>query len=478
MEYKIDYKGYEFSITQNEDGSFNIPEDIRDIEPFGTALKPAAEYIVMARKPLSEKSVAENVLKWGTGGINVDGCRVGTETIKSVYGGFTNALVDGRDEDTRKEWIENSKKENGQFNTNENEGRFPANIILECICDEVIKGEKGEVVYSERKADGSFGNASNKPRNNFTDKGDIHTNPMCPCYLMDEQSGVTKSSPNKWEGDNNAAIYGKYEKGIRQSTFSDKGGSSRFFYQAKVSKQERNMGLDGFEVEILTPTIKLLLKTDYNNKNFIWEKEDLKTKLADTGKSHQKDIEEYITTDDNKWNTEWFGNIITDQFLTDTKSIIETKTNSTTIYQTLNLLIQKNIKKNIQELLGEMVSDINFVEDVEKKSTKVIITYQKKDGLNQSVSPVSLNEVWTINIKENKCSHPTLKPVSLMSYLVRLVTPPNGIVLDPFMGSGSTGIAAQLEGFRFCGMEMDEDYFKIASARIENFESYRKFIKK
>jgi site-specific DNA-methyltransferase (adenine-specific) len=59
-----------------------------------------------------------------------------------------------------------------------------------------------------------------------------------------------------------------------------------------------------------------------------------------------------------------------------------------------------------------------------------------------------------------------------------LITPPNGIVLDPYMGSGSTGIAAQLEGFRFIGMEMDPDYFKIAEARIENFEKYRKFIKK
>ena len=63
-----------------------------------------------------------------------------------------------------------------------------------------------------------------------------------------------------------------------------------------------------------------------------------------------------------------------------------------------------------------------------------------------------------------------------MAYLCRLVTPPNGIVLDPFMGSGSTGIAARIEGFRFCGMEMDEDYFEIATKRIESFESYRDFV--
>ena len=74
-------------------------------------------------------------------------------------------------------------------------------------------------------------------------------------------------------------------------------------------------------------------------------------------------------------------------------------------------------------------------------------------------------------------THPTIKPINLMTYLCRLVTPKNGIVLDPFMGSGSTGIAAQLEGFRFCGMEMDEDYFKISEARISSYESYRKFVK-
>jgi len=63
--------------------------------------------------------------------------------------------------------------------------------------------------------------------------------------------------------------------------------------------------------------------------------------------------------------------------------------------------------------------------------------------------------------------HPTVKPTDLMQYLCRLVTPPGGTVLDPFMGSGSTGKAAQMEGFRFIGCERDPDYFAIAKARIE-----------
>jgi len=63
--------------------------------------------------------------------------------------------------------------------------------------------------------------------------------------------------------------------------------------------------------------------------------------------------------------------------------------------------------------------------------------------------------------------HPTVKPIALMRYLVKLVTPPKGTVLDPFLGSGTTAIAAKLEGFDCIGIEMDKDYCKIAEARIK-----------
>ena len=64
-------------------------------------------------------------------------------------------------------------------------------------------------------------------------------------------------------------------------------------------------------------------------------------------------------------------------------------------------------------------------------------------------------------------NHPTVKPTDLMRYLCRLVTPPGGVVLDPFMGSGSTGKAALLEGFQFIGIEREAEYLEIAKARIE-----------
>lgn len=67
-----------------------------------------------------------------------------------------------------------------------------------------------------------------------------------------------------------------------------------------------------------------------------------------------------------------------------------------------------------------------------------------------------------------KNNHPTVKPTDLMAYLCRLVTPPGGVVLDPFMGSGSTGKACMREGFRFIGIDMTPEYFEIARARIQH----------
>jgi site-specific DNA-methyltransferase (adenine-specific) len=71
------------------------------------------------------------------------------------------------------------------------------------------------------------------------------------------------------------------------------------------------------------------------------------------------------------------------------------------------------------------------------------------------------------SITYNKNHHPTVKPIDLMQYLCRLITPPNGTILDPFLGSGSTGKAAIYEGFNFVGIELTDEYLPIAKARIE-----------
>jgi DNA modification methylase len=162
---------------------------------WGTALKPAFEPVVVARKPLIG-TVAANVLEWGVGGLNIDGSRIGTGTgekkiveYPDIRGG--NYGQDGEayaDRATVKREVVD-------------QGRWPANIIL----DEYTAG------------------------------------------LLDEQSGISKSTGGrigKKETSNiDFGLSGKYEKG--DPGFGDVGGASRFFYVAKASKKDRNEGLDG-----------------------------------------------------------------------------------------------------------------------------------------------------------------------------------------------------------------------------------------
>lgn len=76
-----------------------------------------------------------------------------------------------------------------------------------------------------------------------------------------------------------------------------------------------------------------------------------------------------------------------------------------------------------------------------------------------------------LRTSERRNTHPTVKPIALMAWLVRLITPPGGIVLDPFCGSGSTGCAAVREGVTFVGLELSEEYVQIAEARIRAEEA-------
>jgi DNA modification methylase len=364
--------------------SSSITKGTSEWEGWGTALKPANEPICVARKPISEKTIVANVLKWGTGGINIDGCRIGSEVITTPVGSN-----DSRDDETL--FKLNSTIHHKREETTE--GRFPANIIL------------------------------------------------------DEEVGKVLGEPSK------------------------------FFYCPKVNKKERNAGCEE-KIIINIGTVKLLIYKE--KENILWEKQDQKVKhQVDMEPSIQKDIEEYgplmkMVKEERQWNTELFGKVFMDLFKKDFKSIIKTETNLIMIYQILNSWMHCTIKENIAMLLKEQMVGINFVENVEQKSTKMTITNQKKDGSNQNVSNALLIEPVEIRLEEKtNSSHPTVKPIELMAYLCRLVTPFNGIVLDPFMGSGSTGCAAIKEGFRFCGMEMDADYFKISESRIENFEKYR-----
>lgn len=294
--YKINgnIKSGNFGTTADNDPNKRFTGEITkghsEWEGWGTALKPAHEPIVVARKPLSEKTNAENVLKWGTGGINIDESRIGSDggTKRSHQGEYPKNEDGSQD---RTNWART-----GHNKIELNEGRWPANIIL----DE----EAGKV--------------------------------------LDEQSGISKSTKSNRGEVEIFKLEDRESKWVGKTTergHNDKGGASRFFYCPKASKKDRDEGLNDF------PDFK---KYEYGNPE--------------------------------------------------------------------------------KHSFSHMVNNDSIVKNV----------------------------------------HPTVKPTNLMLYLIKLVTPKDGVVLDPFMGSGSTGKAAIRGGFDFIGIEKEEEYIKIAEARINN----------
>jgi len=99
------------------------------------------------------------------------------------------------------------------------------------------------------------------------------------------------------------------------------------------------------------------------------------------------------------------------------------------------------------------------------------------DGLEEDWSRYFYCAKTSKSEKGKDNSHPTVKPLKLMKYLCRLVTPKGGTVLDPFMGSGSTGVASKDEGFEFIGIEREKEYFEIAEKRINSASPLESFMK-
>jgi site-specific DNA-methyltransferase (adenine-specific) len=280
------------------DSNTPATEAAKQWDGWGTALKPACEFFTLCRKPLSEKTIAKNVIKWGTGGINIDGCRVGTETIKTcakkeMYGSSSRAT-------DQEQGYRPRKTDTRVCPESTHQGRFPANLIHDGS-QEVLD------LFPETK---SAGRARAGGKSEQGGEGGL--------------LGVGNHTGN----------------GMR---YGDNGGSAaRFFYCPKASKKDRNEGCEELE-EV-----------------------PLYTKTGDTRPCNQGD------------------------------------------------------------------------------------------------SPTSIGS--TVGKARN--NHPTVKPTALMAYLCRLITPTGGVVLDPYMGSGSTGKAAVSEGFSFTGIELDPDYYEICKARI------------
>jgi site-specific DNA-methyltransferase (adenine-specific) len=367
-------QGHRKNLTiANERNEFDITapatESAKQWDGWGTALKPANEPIVLARKPLEKGlSIAENILKWGVGGINIDASRVSTSGETWERDNNVKPFNDS------KGWNNNSTV--GMMLITHPQGRFPANIILthheDCECKGTKKVKSDGHHSWKIPNDGGLLKLGLKQKedegNKYAENGqekvedwDCHED--CPIRILDEQSGVKATTRNmsysRGGGDFIDGIPNQKEKSWFKS---EVGGASRFFYCAKASKSERNNGLSQ-------------------------EFGDRKTPMSGRGQGGLK------CKICNKWKNSG------------------------------SPCVCKN-------------------PDFEE------VKFESKPNFN---------------------GHPTVKPIKLMQYLVKMITPPNGIVLDPFCGSGTTGVACKIDGFEFVGLEQDLEYYKIAEARINNY---------
>lgn len=296
-------------------------------EGWGTALKPAHEPIVMARKPF-KGSVAQNVLEWGTGGINIDGCRIATDETLSIGSGKVGygSNMDGSNK--------------GEQHIG---GRFPANFIIDEEAGKILDNQSGTTKSTKRSA-----------KNN---KKTVGTNTYTP----------------------NEAIYND------NNTHGDSGGASRFFYCPKSSKKDRNEGMP-------EPVPQFTARPRREDGTIIYKE------------THPEECAEAMKG--------------------------KPRSEKTSLGAAEEIIQQKKIKGR----------------DAGQDERNV--PHKARPSARQNI-------------------HPTVKPTNLMTYLIRLVTPKDGVVLDPFMGSGSTGKAAIREGFNFVGIEREEEYIQIAEQRIE-----------
>lgn len=198
-----------------------------DWHGYGTNLKPSIEPILLARKPL-DGTVAENVLKWGTGGLNIDGCRVGTDTV------------------TINTWDDGSKPfghgAGHPYTGRQTTGRWPSNVLLQhspgCRC----VGTKQTTTETKHKDAGV----------NIASSGTVELWECvdgCPVKMLDEQAGVRTSgtlSPSNNVKATTGCAGGSQPNRVKHTFTANTGAVSRFFYCSKASRRERELGLHDF----------------------------------------------------------------------------------------------------------------------------------------------------------------------------------------------------------------------------------------
>ena len=376
----------------------------RQWQGWGTALKPAHEPIVIARKPL-EGTVAENVLKHGTGGMNIDGCRIPVNGEKPKGSGRPSVAFDPSQ-------IMPGRNGGNGGNVTPESGRWPANVIH----------DGSEEVMAE---------------------------------FPETKSSVFKRSETARAGAGKHGIYGRFNGVPDGKDFgpANAGSAARFFYCAKSSRSERNMGLEGYHF------------VKFNAEGFGGDScKIINTELA---VSLQKATSESVA----KWLTVESGVGIMGVCQTAFLSTTLTKIKQITISEILNswtpslisaFIAAANCAKGNGGNLAGSVGNLNQSQAITMSESPAESLRGARHVVSEMLSKISNAENW----KPYGNFHATVKPLTLMKYLIQLVTPPKGIVFDPFGGSGTTALAAADLGFNFLACEMSQEYVQTGEKRI------------
>jgi DNA modification methylase len=393
-------KGWHSGPMSSDDATVALTAPATDAarawDGWGTALKPAAEPIVLARKPLSEPTVAANVLRHGTGALQIDACRV--PTGESLNGGAYAS-------DKHKQGGIYGKLDYACGDFKQPAGRWPPNVLLSHVSPGpdgtggcVPQGtrrvcsskraplRRGATTGTSVGGHGVYGTgayhegvAHYGDADGYEEVPAYSCDPSCPVRLLDEQAGVrTSGGRSHWTGESDMGTWraaeGRSDPARRAKATEhapSTGSASRFFPCFSYSAVDR---------QTASPS----------------------------------------SADATKIAVPW-------------------------------VYIPKASRREREAGLEGMPASVRA------------ITQRHVRG------PVNTSKATDDGLRENRPTantHPCVKPLSLMSWLVKLCCPVGGTVLDPFCGSGSTGVACVREGFGFVGIEMSEEYCEIARRRI------------
>src|SRR5271166_1315720 len=414
------------------------------------ALKPAWEPVCVAYKPAGKRSLAvdecrvptednlgggaytgsqrhDGTESWrfrnggakgvpGKRTLQVDECRVPTEDGKPAYsypngpGGMYSHEYQ-QVSDIAKSWNNFSTKDDNRPSEGSAAGRWPANVILD-NSDEVMEAF---AAYGERS------------------------------------SGNRKLGNYKVAG--GSGIYGDFGNGDMPGVIGDSGSPARFFYSSKAGDLDR------------WSTLKHELTISWISESGPCQA----VLLVATALSPPRVTAASPSMDVSEWNTFLFGSGLTELFQKASKPTIRMKINSTIDSKTWSWLTRSLTSEFIPDVISSTDNGSNLAENAENTSLSISFILAETASLPHANRAVSGGQ-FEISGREKNGSHPTVKPVSLISYLVKLVCPPNGVFLDCFAGSGTAAVAALATGRNAILIEQDANYVSDIKERIAFYE--------